>query len=131
MSAVQRYIHEMAEGFQFVRKHPKVLQLGVSWMLFLGALMTTAVITAPLSEHILHGGAKAYGWLNGAWGTGALAGALLTTAVIARIGAHRTVTYCFAVLMVGMYFAPFTQKVWIAMLVFLLMGSSRSTCGIA
>ena len=131
MSAFQRYMHDLAEGLQFVRTRPKVLQLGISWMLFLGALMTTSIITAPLSEHILHGGAKAYGWLNGAWGTGALLAALGTASFIARVGAHRAVKYCFAVLAFGMYLVPFSRMVWIAMTMFLFMGASRSLCGIA
>jgi len=93
--------------------------------------MTTSIITAPLSDRILHAGAYGYGWLNGAWGCGALIAALVTAAVITRIGAHRSVTVCFAVLTIGMFAAPFSHIVILAMCLFLFMGASRSMCGIA
>src|SRR6184192_1948785 len=61
---VARYFHELREGLDYVRGKPYIMLLGAAWALFLGAMLTQGVITAPLSERILHSGAIGYGWLN-------------------------------------------------------------------
>src|SRR5437870_274954 len=47
-SAVERFWRELKEGIHFLRTHPKIVLLGASWALFLGAMMTGVVVTAPL-----------------------------------------------------------------------------------
>ena len=49
--------------------------LSTSWALFLGAMLTTGVVSAPLSDRILHAGAVGYGWFNGGWAIGAVVSA--------------------------------------------------------
>ena len=66
-----RFWREMKEGLHFLRDHRAVVMLGVSWALFLGAMVTGVVVTPSLSDRVFHEGAKGYGWLNAGWGTGA------------------------------------------------------------
>ena len=87
-TAVGRFLREMREGLVFLREHPSVVFLGTSWALFLGAMMTGVVVTAPLSDRVFHAGATGYGWLNGGWGVGAFLSALYAPAVISRVGAR-------------------------------------------
>src|SRR5438552_1647850 len=61
-STVERFIREMREGIDFLRDHRPVVTLGISWSLFLGAMMTGVVVTAPLSDSVFHAGAVGYGW---------------------------------------------------------------------
>src|SRR6266699_557501 len=70
-SAVSKFFREMREGLQFLRGHREIVTLGLSWALFLSAMMTGVVVTAPLSDQVFHRGAVGYGWLNFGWGTGA------------------------------------------------------------
>ncbi len=42
-----------AKGSTFLRGHPSVVFLGTSWALFLGAMMTGVVVTAPLSDRVV------------------------------------------------------------------------------
>ncbi|HTO99848.1 MAG TPA: MFS transporter, partial [Anaerolineales bacterium] len=49
-TALERFIREMREGIQFLHGRPKLVLLGISWALFLGAMMTGVVVTAPLSD---------------------------------------------------------------------------------
>ena len=49
-TAVERFVREMREGLDFLRGHRSVVTLGVSWALFLGAMMTGVVVTAPLER---------------------------------------------------------------------------------
>src|SRR6201981_1686840 len=55
-SAVAKFFREMREGIQFLRGHREIVALGVSWALFLSAMMTGVVVTPPLSE-FFHAGA--------------------------------------------------------------------------
>src|SRR6266403_3835436 len=90
-SAVERFIREMREGIDFLRGHRSVVNLGISWALFLGAMLTGVVVTAPLSDTVFHAGAVGYGWLNAGWGTGAFLSALYAPQLIAAVGARRSI----------------------------------------
>src|SRR5207342_2333276 len=48
-SAFERFGREMREGIQFLRGKRKLVLLGLSWALFLAAMMTGVVVTPPLS----------------------------------------------------------------------------------
>ena len=67
-SQLQHFWYEMREGLHFLRDHRAVILLGISWALFLGAMVTGVVVTPSLSERVFHAGAKGYGWLNSGWG---------------------------------------------------------------
>src|SRR5437016_12034336 len=54
-SAFERFVREMREGIDFLRTHRSVVNLGISWSLFLGAMMTGVVVTAPLTNRLIHG----------------------------------------------------------------------------
>src|SRR5215469_14153239 len=69
--AVARYFHELGEGFRYAANHHRVRLLGLAWALFIAAMMTQGVISAPLSDRVLHRGAVGYGWINAGWASGA------------------------------------------------------------
>src|SRR5690242_18320876 len=62
-TAVGRFVREMREGIDFLRGKPGLVLLGISWALFLAAMMTGVVVTPPLSDKVFHAGAVGYGWL--------------------------------------------------------------------
>ena len=82
------------------RSHRRVLLLGVAWALFIAAMMTQGVISAPLSDRILHGGAVGYGWINAGWASGAFTSMFYASRFIRRNGAHRSVTVTMCVIAV-------------------------------
>jgi len=97
-SAVGRFLHELGEGIAYIKLRPRVLLLGSAWALFLVAMFTQGVITAPFSDHILKAGAVGYGWLNGGWAIGALVSAIFTPASIRGTGHRRAIGVATAVL---------------------------------
>ncbi len=99
-SQLQRFWREMREGLHFLRDHRAVVLLGISWALFLGAMITGVVVTPSLSDRVFHAGAVGYGWLNAGWGTGAFLSALYAPQVIARLGGRRAVAFSMALLAV-------------------------------
>src|SRR5579872_3610026 len=95
-SHLQIFWREMREGVRFLRDHRSVVFLGISWALFLSAMMTGIVVTPSLSERVFHAGAVGYGWLNAGWGTGAFAGAFYATPAIALLGGRRAIAFSMA-----------------------------------
>ena len=130
-SQFERFWREMREGLHFLRDHRAVVMLGVSWALFLGAMITGVVVTPSLSDRIFHAGAKGYGWLNAGWGTGAFVSALYAPQAIARLGGRRAIAYSMALLSVCVVCAPIAPFLFIAIAIYFLMGSARGLGGVA
>jgi MFS family permease len=129
--AVARYLHEMREGIRYLRPRRNVLLLGCSMALYLGAMMSQAVVMAPLSDRILHAGAVGFGWIYGGWGMGAFLSALFVPMLIGRIGARRGLQVAMATLMIGMLVISYSRLLAVAVLIFMVMGSARGLGGIS
>jgi MFS family permease len=130
-TALGRFLREMREGLVFLRGHRSVVFLGTSWALFLGAMMTGVVVTAPLSDRVFHAGATGYGWLNGGWAIGAFLSALYAPALIKWAGARRAIALSMLLLTFTMAFSPFSPWLAMAVLFYGLMGSARGVSGVA
>jgi len=130
-SQLARFWREMREGLHFLRDHRSVILLGVSWALFLGAMITGVVVNPSLSERVFHAGAKGYGWLNAGWGTGAFLSALYAPAVIAYLAGRRALAYSMALLSVCVACAPISRYLFLAILIYFVMGSARGVGGVA
>ncbi len=126
-----RFWREMKEGLHFLRDHRAVVMLGISWALFLGAMITGVVVTPSLSDRVFHAGAKGYGWLNAGWGTGAFVSALYAPQIIARIGGRRAIAFSMAILSVCVAFAPISGFLFLAISTYFVMGSARGVGGVA
>ena len=130
-TAFERFVREMREGIDFLRSHRSVVMLGVSWALFLGAMLTGVVVTAPLSDNVFHAGAVGYGWLNAGWGTGAFLSALYAPQFIAALSARRSIVISMGLLAISMIVAPLSPWLAVAVAVYGIMGSARGVSGVA
>ncbi len=128
---LQRFWREMREGLHFLRDHRAVVMLGISWALFLGAMITGVVVTPSLSDRVFHAGAKGYGWLNAGWGTGAFISAMYAPQTIAFLGGRKAVAFSMALLSVCVAFAPISGFLFLAIATYFVMGSARGVGGIA
>jgi MFS family permease len=128
---LQRFWHDLREGLHFLRDHRAAVLLGISWALFLGAMLTGGVVTPSLSERIFHAGPVGYGWLSAGWGTGAFFSTMYTPQVIARLGGRRTVAFSMALLAVAMVCAPVSGFLFLAIAAYFVMGSARGVGGVA
>ena len=129
-SAVAKFFREIREGIAFLRDRREIVMLGVSWALFLSAMMTGVVVTPPLSEHF-HQGAVGYGWLNGGWGTGAFVSAFYAPLFIRMFGARRSIAISLGLLTIMMISAPMMPVLAWAVVAYALMGSARGITGVA
>lgn len=130
-TAVSRFTHELREGHHFVGRNRGVLLIGMAWALFVAAMMTQGVLSAPLSERILHGGAVGYGWLNAGWAVGAFVSVFYAATFIRRRGAHRSVTLTMSVIALSLFLLPASRYLLFAVPIYFIMGSSRGVGGIA
>ena len=130
-SALAKFIREMREGIHFLRGNRNLVLLGISWALFLGAMMTGVVVTPPLSDHVFHAGAVGYGWLNAGWGLGAFFGALYAPLAIAALSSRRSIAVSMGLLAICMTLAPLAPALAIAVLAYAIMGSGRGVGGVA
>jgi MFS family permease len=128
---LQRFWHDLREGLHFLRDHRAAVLLGISWALFLGAMLTGGVVTPSLSERIFHAGPVGYGWLSAGWGTGAFFSTMYTPQVIARLGGRRAVAFSMALLAVAMVCAPVSRLLVLAIGAYFVMGSARGVGGVA
>ena len=126
-----RYLHELGEGLRYAHNHRRVRLLGLAWALFIAAMMTQGVISAPLSDRILHRGAAGYGWLNAGWAFGAFTSMAYAAWFIRRNGAHRSVTLTMCVIAAALLLLPSIPWIAFAVPIYFVMGSSRGVGGIA
>jgi len=128
---VGRYLHELREGFGYLKHRLAVTLVGISMALFMGAMLTQGIVTAPLDDRILHGGAVGYGWLNGAWGVGAFLSTMYTPFVIGRLHTRASIRLGMLVLGTCMLLAPHLTVLAATAFLFFLMGSARGLGGTA
>ena len=121
----------MREGLHFLRDHRAVVLLGISWALFLGAMVTGVVVTPSLSDRVFHAGAVGYGWLNAGWGTGAFVSALYAPQAIAALGGRRAVAFSMALLSVCVVVRAHLAVSVLAIALYFIMGSARGVGGVA
>ncbi|HET9743107.1 MAG TPA: MFS transporter [Terriglobales bacterium] len=128
---LDKYFHELREGFGYLRHRPAVTLVGISMALFMGAMLTQGIVTAPLDDRILHGGAVGYGWLNGSWGIGAFLSTMYTPFVIGRIHTRASIRVGMLVLGAAVLLAPHFSILGLAAFLFFMMGSARGLGGTA
>ena len=131
LGPVARYLHELREGYRYVGENRRVLLIGIAWALFVAAMMTQGVLSAPLSERILHGGAVGYGWLNAGWAVGAFISVFYAANFIRRNGVNRSVMLTMGMIAVSLFVLPVSRWLALAVTIYFVMGSCRGTGGIA
>ena len=130
-NAIRRYWRELREGMHYLRGNRYVVLLGISSALFTAAMLTQGVVTAPLSDRILHAGSVGYGWLNAGWAVGALVSVFYVASLIRRLRSRTVVALSMALLAGCLASAPFTRWVAVAVIVYFIMGSGRGIAGVA
>jgi MFS family permease len=130
-TAVGRFWRELSEGLAFLRVRPNLILLGGAWAVFLGAMLTGIVVTAPLAEKTFHAGAIGYGWLNAGWGTGAFVCGLFASQLLERVSPRTGTAAAMLVLAFGMLASPFSPWLAGAVLLYAMMGAARGICGVA
>ena len=129
--SVAAFLTELKDGFRYLGAHKSILPLGLSYSLFLSAMWMQSILTAPLSDRLLHGGAVGYGRLNASWAVGALISVLYSPWLIRKLGGHRAVALGMGLLAIALFTLPFSGALLVASGIYVVMGSSRGVGGVA
>ena len=129
--AVARFFRELHDGVRYIAHNRYILLVGTSWFLFIGAMMTQNVLTAPMSDRVLHAGAVGYGWLNMGWGVGAFASVFYTPLALRRLGARRSIAFSLSLMALGLCVVPRFAWIILAVAIYVVMGSARGVGGVA
>jgi DHA3 family macrolide efflux protein-like MFS transporter len=129
--AVAAFLHELREGLQYLRGRPSLVMLGVSFACFLGAMLAQGVVTAPLSDRILHDGAVGYGWLNAGWAVGAFTSAFYAPLLIRKLQGRRSIWISMSLLALCLLVLPHTRWIAVAVAIYAVMGSGRGVGGVS
>ncbi len=127
----RRFFHEAYEALLFVRERLSLAFMGVTWAFWVGGMMVTAVVTAPISDRIVHAGAVGYGWLNAGWGTGAFLSTFFAARAIRRFSAKLVIPVSMLVIAASFYVVPFSTWIGVAAALYLAGGTARGIGGVA
>jgi MFS transporter, DHA3 family, macrolide efflux protein len=127
----ERYWREVRDGLRLIREDRHILFIGLASSLFVAGMLTQGVVTAPLSERILHSGAVGYGWLNAGWAVGAVLSVVYAAKLIKKMNARRAAAVCLGVLAICNMALPFSIALAMAVAIYFVMGSGRGLGGIA
>ena len=130
-TSLRRYVNELVDGYRYIRENRRVLLIGIAWALFMAAMMTQGVLSAPLSDRLLHGGAVGYGWLNAGWAVGAFVATFYASQIVRQHGANRVVTLTMSLIAASLFILPISRWLALAVAIYFVMGSSRGVGGIA
>jgi len=129
--SAQNYFFEMREGYRYIRKSRYLTLLSISWALFLSAMLTNGVLSAPFSDRVLHAGAVGYGWLNAGWAIGAVLSTLYTAWMIRRFSSRGALAITMATLAGSWFLLPISPVLAIAVMLYGVGGSARGVGGVA
>ena len=118
-------MRQLREGYEFLRQNCYILPLGISWSLFISGMWTQGILTAPLSDRLLHAGASGYGHLNAAWAIGAFLSTTYSALMIRSLGGRKTVAITMALLGICLFVLPFSHFMLVAAATYCVMGSAR------
>lgn len=127
----RRFFHEAHEALWFVRERLSLGYMGLTWAFWVGGMMVTAVVTAPISDRIVHAGAVGYGWLNAGWGTGAFISTFYAATMIRKLGGKTVIPLSMLLLALSFYVVPFSGWIGIAAGLYFVGGTARGIGGVA
>jgi MFS family permease len=127
---VARFFHEMRDGLAFVKQRISLGLLGITWALFVGAMMVNGVVTAPVSDRILHAGAIGYGWLNAGWGIGAFLSTFVAAKLARRLGWKRLIPASMFLMGLMFFLVPYSAVIGVGTAIYFAAGASRGIGGI-
>lgn len=128
--AFAAFVRDVKEGLSFLAGSPAVRRLGVAQGLILAGVFGLQVVTAPINRDLLHAGALEFGYCNGAWGLGALAGSQIAVVLFRRVRPARAFAPAMALIALAAAAIPLVRSLPFGIFAFFLMGLGRGTGGV-
>jgi MFS family permease len=125
--ARQPIAHELAEGFRFVRRTPRVriILQAVAVASIFG--MSFTILLPVFADKILGQGARGYGLLMGAVGLGAVAGALRLAGRTGTRGTARLITTGMGLFGISLIAMALSRQFYLSMAILMVVGAAMIT----
>lgn len=120
---------DITEGLKYLQKQPRVLSLGITYACMMAGVITANVLVVALAKDLLFAGARGYGYIEGGWAFGAIAGGLLA-GTLAKTRPYMVLVLALATLAVGHALFPFAHMLWIAVAMNAVFGLCRALGGV-
>ncbi len=116
---------DFTEGLRFLRAHPAVLALGLTYATMMAGVISANVIVVALAHDLLHAGARGYGFLQAGWALGAVAGGLAASS-LARRRPRDVLIAALVVLAAGHALFPYAGLLLVAVAMNVVFGACRA-----
>jgi MFS transporter, DHA3 family, macrolide efflux protein len=124
------FLADIKEGLVFLRQHPGVLALGVTYACMMAGVISANVLIVALTKDVLHTGARGYGAMESGWAIGAIAGGFAAGALVRRFRPATILLVALSILAVGHVLFPYAGFLAVAVAMFALFGGCRALGGV-
>ena len=116
--------HELREGWRYVTRFAPIRNILLLLALVSLVGMPYSVLVPIFAARVLHGGPDTLGFLMGASGVGALAGAVALAARRSVLGLGRVIPFAAAAFGAGLIGFAFSHLLWLSLLMMLVTGGA-------
>jgi MFS family permease len=129
--SLRQFHRDFVAGLRYVASDARVLLLGLIGAMFMAAMMSQNVLTAPFSEKILKAGAPGFGFCNAGWSLGAITASMLTGTLL-RHGAGQLWVLAASLVLaaVSCGLAPHFAILAAGVALYFVMGAGRGMAGV-
>ena len=120
---------DIIEGLKYLQQQPRVLSLGITYACMMAGVITANVLVVALAKDLLSAGARGYGYIEGGWALGAIAGGLMA-GTLAKKRPYVVLILALSTLAVGHALFPFARTLWMAVAMNALFGLCRALGGV-
>lgn len=122
---------DFREGLRYMASDARVMILSMVGAMFMAAMMSQNVLTAPLSQKILQAGPRGFGFLNAGWSLGAIAVSALAGTLMRSSSSHLWMLSGALVLAaISCGLAPHFAILAIGVGFYVIMGAGRGMAGV-
>ncbi len=121
---------ELKEGIAYLRKHPAVLALGLTYSCMIAGVLSGNILVVALTKDILHAGARGYGLMESGWAVGAIAGGLAVGILARRFSPMAVLLAALITLSLGHLAFPFAKLLAVGVVMHALFGACRALGGV-
>lgn len=115
-------LHEMAQGFVYVRRERDLLQILMIFMTTGFAIGLLVPLIRPFIKEVLHGGDTTYAWLVGAFGAGGMIAPIVGYWAGQRLGQGRVISIVFAIEATLMAVWTRIEWIWLSCAILFIWG---------
>ncbi len=116
---------DIREGLRYLRSHPSVLALGLTYSAMMAGVISANVIVVALAHDLLHAGARGYGFLQAGWALGAVGGGLAALSLEKR-PPRGLLVGSLGVLAIGHALFPYANLLLVAVIMNATFGACRA-----